>query len=629
MSDELLSIPPTSIGLNMKPALRLLPALGRRAILSTPRLTPRYTLIPLQNPAQHRSFTSTSSRPDGYRPPAFPDAELPLGYVEPPRSERMASAKSGFRLFVKYCAYGFTILGVFTMSFFEGMHYYVEWYKLPQSSSDTDDEYGWEDEMISWTGGSKGGSSPRLGVSGRHAVRAAWMAQEWGFEGGRQESVADQAFFEPDSMLLKRLKRSEQRPRERGFQVDKGYLYADQYIEQALNVARNKGMEFPPELSITRPPGPSPALSAPQRSPSSTVLSSESHADPLVVDLLLLRANNYEKISRPAALVSAKEIYERALNTMSSDGSPRQNADVMRLAKKVGDLCERIGAGDEALLWYDWGLHRIGVDLQQLSTKRSSWLGDDTSTLSASSLTSSPVLLRATLSLLSAASTHYATHSRLDEAWNVQNTSLSLFPDRQPLLPLSPSEENASAALHSTWLRNRHTMFNLHQASVAHALKKNKEAMDLADRASTRADRDLTLIDPIPSVYASSTISSLYQPSQQLHRDALLLAAEASFIRGRFLEQQKRPDLALIAGCFERAADLSGQESGKTEETAMGKDWHRYWRNYVRIKEQLGEVVPSPFDREEAVVEGMEAQIVREIQKALKSLGTIFGGESK
>ena len=540
----------------------------------------------------------------------------------------MAEAKNGLRMFVKYCVYGFTILGVCTVSFFEGMHYYVEWYQLPQASNNTDDEYGWTDEMLSWTGGSKGGTSSRLGLSGRHAVRAAWMSQEWGFEGGRQEKVADQAFFEPDAMLLKRLKQSEQRPRGKGFEVDRGYLMADRYFDKALSVARSKGMEFPPDLSVTRPPGPPPTTSTPQPSITITVTTPVAHADPIVVDLLLLRANNYEKISRPASLVSAKEIYERVLNVTASDGSQRQNAHVMRLAKKVGDLCERIGAGDEALLWYDWGLQRIGVDLQQLKSKRSSWLGGESSALPSGSLSTSPVLLRATLSLLSAASTHYATHAQLDEAWNLQNTSLSLFPDRQPLVLISPSKEDASASLHSTWLRNRQTMFNLHQASVAHALKKNKEAMDLATSASTRADRDLTLIDPIPAVYTSSTMSPLYQPSQQLHREALLLAAEASFIRGRFLEGQKRPDLTVIAACFERAANLNAQESGKTEETAMGKEWHKYWRNYVRIKEQMGEPIQNPFELEEAVVvDGREAKIIKGIQNGLKSLGAVFGGE--
>ena len=605
----------------MRPVLRLLPALGRKA----PKAIPPTIIILRTNPIALRPFASTSSRlrPENYRPPVFPDADTPLGYVEPPKSERMERAKFGFRLFVKYCAIGFTVLGVCTISFFEGMHYYVEWYGLPgpPTTGEIDDEYGWSDELISWTGGSKGGTSPRLGYTGRHALRAAWMAQEWGFEGARQASVGDQAMFEPDSMLLKRLKKTEKQPRERGFETDHGYLYADQYFDKALNVARNKGMVFPPELSITRPPGPPTATSSARPSATAVVVASSPHADPLVLDLLLLRANNSEKISQPASLVSAKETYERVLGVTTSDGSPQQNAHAMRLAKKVGDLCERIGAGDEALLWYQWGLQRIGVNLQDLGSKRSTWLGSETN---------SPVLLRATLSLLSAASTHYATHGQLNEAWKLQNLSLSLFPDRQSFPSFSPSKDDASATLHNTWLRNRQTLFILHQASVAHALKKNKEAMDLADTASTRADRDLPLIDPLPSVYTSSTTSPLYQPSQQLHGEALLLAAESSFIRGRFLEQQKRPNLPLIAACFERAADLSAQESGKTEETAMGKEWHRYWRNYVRIKEQMGEEVPNPFDMEEEVIEGMEARMVKGIQNAIKSAQSMFGGgESK
>ena len=583
-----------------------------------------------------RPFTSSPSRL-AYRPPILPDADLPLGEAEEPQSERLKHAKLGFRMFIKYCAWGFAMLGVGTLGLFEGTHWYIEWYKLPPTSDypssasssssrspasshdevdPTDPEdYGWDDELVSWTGGHLGGTSPKLGYKGRHALRAAWMALYWNTTLERS-AVPQQGLFEPDFMLLKRLESAESHP---AIQADKPGRSVDAYLTTALDVARSKGMVFPPELSITRLPGPPPPPTS--RSTVSTTV----ECDPVVRDLLLLKASNLERISSPSSLIDTKEIYERILFSTSSDRTPRQEARVMRLAKKVGDLCQRIGADQEGLQWYGWGLARTGIQLDGLAAKKSSWLGSSDSSdfkLPVAPSSTSPALLRAEISLLTAAETYYATHAQLPAASNIQSAALTLIPT--PSGPLSPpTKDNAEAVLHQTWLANRQAMLNLHRASVAHA-QRDTSALSLAETASAQADRLLPLVEPLSPIYIPAHPTALAEPARQLHRDSILLAAESSFTLGRLIETSRRPDLERVARCFERAADLDARQSGRTEESTMGNEWHKYWRNYVRTKAQLGEAVESPFTDKEVEWKGRDEMILDALSRGVEKFISFF-----
>ncbi|ORX37691.1 hypothetical protein BD324DRAFT_650245 [Kockovaella imperatae] len=550
-----------------------------------------------------RRLTSSSTRSAAYRPPVLPEADLPLGAVDSGRSERIERVKIGLRLFVRYCGWGLVIVAIGLGGLFEGAHLYVEKYKLPpvgdvdsgstsrlrssttgenvDESSSTD--YGWEDEMLSWTGGSTGGTSPRLGHRARHALRAAWMSTHWNRT--NQATLAEQGWFEPDFMLLKRLQ-AEEANAPPPMLVEQSALSMDKYLNTVIQMAKSNGLSFPPELSVTRPPGP----------PDST--KEGSMCDPVVRDLLLLKASNLERMATKTALVDAKEIYERVLIATIPRGTStsRQDARSMRLAKKVGGLCERIGADKEASQWFDWGLTRAGIHLNSLSSSApssSSWFGSSTPRLSFDPSGLSPAMLRATISLLTSVESYHATHAQLEAAWNVQSAALSFFPQRWQTNS-ALEQDNAAAALHQSWLQSYQATLQLHHASVAHAIK-NKSALSIAEEASSLAEQNLKVMDPVPSFYQPPESSALTEPARQLHRDALLVAAESSFTLGRLLETTRQPDLSKVADLFHRAAELDAKQSGRTEETVTGGEWHKYWRNYVRVKALMGETVEPPF----------------------------------
>jgi hypothetical protein len=453
---------------------------------------------------------------------------------------------------------------------FEALHQYVETGPMGYPSRGND-EWGWEDEVQGWTGGPKGGTDPRLGWKARHALRAAWMCQNWG--AGDASLSSRQGFFEPDYIAVKGMIGVDPdvvRP-------DRGFEMANGFFDIALEAGRVRGLVFPPTLSVLRPAGPPTSINPIQ-------------GDPAVVDILLLKANGLERLGTQAALGQAKEIYEQVVASTHSDSSPVHEARVMRLAAKVGSLCARMGDGEEALAWWGWGLQRVGLELpsrvQEVKTEARTWLGKSPEPEQAVLPTSlPPPILRATISLLISSATHLATQSHVPGAASLQTTALTILPAPAPIP--QPNATTAPATLHHTWIEQRSSLLALHLASTSYAL--GRPALNLATVATTRSDDVLSALTPIPPLYTKS-----FGPiAKQLHRDALLTAAEAAYTRGVLLERQLNPPLNIAAECFERAMSLNASESGSSEPAEMGREWQKYWDSHARVKQKLGQVVST------------------------------------
>lgn len=447
---------------------------------------------------------------------------------------------------------------------FEALHQYVESGPMGFASRGND-EWGWEDEVLGWTGGPNGGTDSRLGWKARHALRAAWMCQHWG--AGGSSLSRRQGLFEPDYMAFKGMIGVDPdvvRP-------DRGYEMANGFFDIALEAARLGGMVFPSTLSVLRPSGP----------PKTT---SDTQGDPAVVDMLLLKAGGLERIGTQAALAQAKELYERVVTSTRSDGGAVHEARVMRLATKVGLVCARLGDGEEALAWWGWGLERVGLELptrlQEVKTEAKAWFGKAPEAQQLALPTSlPPPVLRATVSLLIAAATHMATNRHISGAASLQTTALRILPAPAPID--KPTPFTASATLHHTWIEQRSSLLALHLASTSYAL--GRPALNLASVAATRSDDVLAALTPIPSIY----LRLHYAIVKQLQRNALLTAAEAAYTRGRLLERQPNPPLAVVADCYERAMSLDASESGLTEPAEMGREWQKYWDSHARVKRAL------------------------------------------
>lgn len=422
-----------------------------------------------------------------------------------------------------------------------------------------DDEYGWEDEIQGWTGGPKGGTDPRLGVRGRHLVRAAWMYQTWG-AGPNFSAIRGQGLFESDYNHYEAIRgmigaEATERP-------DEGFEMAKRYLDAALDIVKAKGLVFPPMLSVLRPAGPPSNVSTTQ-------------GDPMVVDLLLLKAGTLERIGTREGTAEAKDIYERVVSAIHSDSKGKQEARIMRLAQKMGTLGARLGDQKEALAWWTWGLRRVGVDLPE--EKKEHWFKSD----KPMDLPAMPAsTLRATISLLTTASTHFASTSQIARANAIQATALSLLPAPRPIP--QPDSSTAGATLHHTWIEQRSSLLTLHLASTAYAL--GRPALNLAGIAADRADHVLEAINPVPMAYTRA----LAPIAQNLRLDSISTAAEASYTRGLLLERQPNPPLQTIAELYDRAITLNTDESGEGEGEVQ-----KYHTSMARVRQKLGQPVEN------------------------------------
>lgn len=321
---------------------------------------------------------------------------------------------------VKYIIVGTVTIGALSLIGVEGAHQYVERVMLavpahldfmdtfPDATPDTadtaaasaplkhhrdhltpqdEDYYAWAEENDSWTGGSIGGTSPALGFTARHALRSAWICQTWG-QGLTGSSIAREGgdLGGGRTQVMKGMIGSDARVRTNRAEaalkagvnvVDPGYEMAEVYIASAIAEAKKKGVVFPEELSVMRETFPSDGVNA-LNEPSAAPLPSR-----IAVDMMIRHAEVLERIGTPAALHRSQEVYERVLRSVlpytmrqrvtafqdATSQVSRQDfiaavreAEVLRLAKKIGDVNARIGDNDTARGWWTWGLSRVDLE---------------------------------------------------------------------------------------------------------------------------------------------------------------------------------------------------------------------------------------------------------------------------
>lgn len=460
---------------------------------------------------------------------------------------------------VRYLVYGIITIGGISLTAFEGLHIYLENVSLAAPSRISSDEYGWEEETPSWTGGAKGGTDSRLGWKARHALRAAWICQEIGAGGSGSGSIGRSSTLHPTMGAIAG----------RVNQIDRGYELAEEYIDLAINQARKKGLKFPPNLPA------SVSLSGP-----SDFTGEKSEVDPTAVDLLLLKAGVLERIATDTSLLQAKDVYQQIFHAISGE------ARRIRISTKIGDLEARTG-GDGAQ-WWTWGLSTAGVavphtTVEVVAEKAKGWFSSNkqspvpvasTPTGPSTSSQLSPPVLRATITALISMEASLAKSGNLTQASAYQDLALSLIPQSPTQTPASDTAE-----LHDLWLSHRSALLQLHKTSVTHAL--GHPAFALAQSTTTSAEAALAGLP-------TTSPSNLSHAAKLLSRDAHLAAAEANYIKGVMLEKQGVNEaLEPALESFERAMSLSSADG----EDVKGEEWSRYWRSYARVKSKMDKLL--------------------------------------
>ncbi|EIW85195.1 hypothetical protein CONPUDRAFT_135011 [Coniophora puteana RWD-64-598 SS2] len=459
-----------------------------------------------------------------------------------------------FKRFFQYTFVGFVALGITGWTAFEGAHMWVEHVGMAPDRDEQVHRWEWDRDAEKWSGGDAvGGTNQSLGYKARHAIRSAWMAQNWGT--GSSSSVVSS--------------KSGRNGQDSGLNlVDARLEYAQSFLRAALRIAEER-------------------------------VASGSLRPQTLGDLLARHASIMERIGTREALFESRSEFERVWA-----GLPGKGPDSARVALKLGDLNYRLGDTEDAVSWWTRSLQLTQGD----STESPSSLP-----AVASTIPSSPSAQRTLISTLVSLSAFYSTSGQLKQAKSLQEASLDLMRS----VPSPPNLASASPpqALHSLYVLHRSSLLSIHLAEVMYALHLPKDssvqyltqaaesservALALAGLPFTRQPNTATPSLPQPPasgaglvpVYAKSTAMS--KPAKSLLRDARRSAAEAWNLIGILKEGSKKPDMEGALDCYERALGWAGVAKeraggvGEAGEGTLEAEWKVLWANYTRAREAV------------------------------------------
>ena len=449
------------------------------------------------------------------------------------------------RLLFKLSAIAVFAVGSSVALAFEGTHQYVEHVQLAPESDPDIRKWGWNSLTERWTGDPRrGGTDPALGIRGRHIVRAAWMASNWGV--GHNTAVVN-SNANPTTGL----------PGPGGSRViDAALQKTDHFLRSAIRIAEEK--------AASGTLGPS-----------------------TLNDLLLHHASVLERLGESSRGICKSE-YERAW-AISPDP---------HVAWKLGDLNSRSGQTDDALAWWT---RAILLACDKKSDGREPILAVP------STAPSSPQAQRTLASALVSVSAFYATSGQFKKAQQVEESALNLIrsiPPPASLATASPAQAlHALFLLHRSSLLSIHLAEVLHaqkQPSMT-----SIQWLTSAAESSERIAYALTGLpldgfqrrDSVPQsqdrpllrTYLSS--HSMNRVASNLLRDASRTAAEAWHLIGVLHEASDGQASGKALMCYERAVEWAGKTVPQSDAKVAGDgtleaEWNALWKNYTRLRQQ-------------------------------------------
>lgn len=471
----------------------------------------------------------------------------------------MQNTVNGLKIYVrlaKYTIMGLLGAGLIAWTAFEGTHIYIEAVEFAPESDEEVKRWEWDQEAEKWSGGDAGGTDPALGFKGTHAVRSAWVAQNWG-TGPGSSVIGSNAFSG----------RGPSGPG--GLNVVEGRLeVAQDYLSIALSIAEDKK------------------------------LSGKLH--PQTIERLLIRhAALLERIGSHASWFEARSQLERVWDSLSA-----QDPGAARTALKLGNLNHRLGDAEDAVAWWAQAIELTESTRGKEANKFIPTVPESAPT--------SPFAQRTLISTLVSLSAFYATSGQLEQARAVEEASLDLL--RSITFPNSLQSASAPQELHTLYLLHRSSLLSIHLAEVLFALRSpipaSLERLSGAAESSERVALALTGLPRIHPDAPSSDIphppsseapllkvftksKSLNTPATSLLRDARRTAAEAWNLMGILHEDTEgsQPEKALQ--CYERAlgwAGVSGDRPGGVADPGEGiseAEWKVFWANYLRARDAV------------------------------------------
>lgn len=482
------------------------------------------------------------------------EKETPWRQVTTPHSsvlvEENFAKHSLFVLDVARRGIKFSLLGLLTLVTtaavgYEGLHLWIEHKELAPEKDPEVLKWQWDSTIQRWSGDAlKGGTDPGLGFKGRHIVRSAWMAQNFGV-GFSTAVVGGEATTNNEEGL----------PGPAGIKViDAELQRAEDFLKIAIDLATRN------------------------------MIDSKLHPGTLSV-LLTHHADVLERLGF-SFWPAAKAQYEKVWETLPDRGS----LEAAQIASKIGDISSRLGEGEAA---WSWWARAIYITLEKTATSEP--LQNQVPTTAPTS----PLAQRILIGTLISQSAFLASSGQLKRAASLEEQALALLRSIGPPVPTVTS--TLPQTLHALFLLQRSSILSVHLAEVLHGLRKSasssiqwltsaaesseRVASALTGSESQPKPGDLSLIVDGPLLPGYSTSPSMNRSAKGLLRDARRTAAEAWNLIG-VLQESHDPRAALE--CYERALSWAGTPGDKngTRQLAQGtfhSEWDIYLDNYNRV----------------------------------------------
>ena len=462
----------------------------------------------------------------------------PLNVITKNYSNPASFATEYFGRVFKYSFVGLLTLGVTLGTAFEAAHFYVENVALAAEIDPDARKWEWDLQGDRWSPRGSGGTEPTLGFRCRHAVRGAWMAQNWGTGSG--ESVIGG----PNSSSTPNV-------------VDSATQSAQDFLKIAISMAMTN------------------------RANGSNI-----SEDALRI-LITRHATLLESLGYRDSLLEARSELERMWKAF-----PPSGVEASQIAQRLGDLNRRLGDFDDAIVWWT---RAIQLAQGKEPTTRIPLVVP-------ASVPSSPLAQRSLISTLVSVSAFYATIGQLKKAQETETLSLDLIRlIKQPesFSSSSPGEAlhalyilHRSAILSIHLAEVQHGLGSSPETSIqwlTNAAESSERVAFTLSEATHRASRRETPLSTIarsPLITSYSGSTSMQRPASSLLRDSRRSAAEAWHLIG-LLTEGSRPGCSKAAEYYGRALGWIGIDAEKLDEGVLpqvDEEWTPLLKNYIRVK---------------------------------------------
>ncbi|RXW15062.1 hypothetical protein EST38_g10792 [Candolleomyces aberdarensis] len=431
---------------------------------------------------------------------------------------------------------GGALLALTAYGGFELTHQYVERVKLQPEVDEEIKKYQWDVSGEVWQADPViGGTDPALGYAGRHALRAAWMAHNWGVGPPELSDIAEGVS-----------------------PADIPDLYAAEYLRRALRVAEDKA--------------------------------TSSQLRPLTIPALYnLSASLLERMGNAFPDLT-KDHFELAWRGYSGQG-----LRAAHIALKLGDISFRRHQNEEAQKWWKISIqlsqgsatpNSVGALLEPTTLPSSPWA----QRIVASTLISLSAFYAQTGKLKDAENFEEHSLAYLRSIPTPDSITQASPPQALHALFLLQRSSLLSIHLAEVLSAQKKSILSSIQYLTAAAESSERVARALAglplhQNAGTPQLEVPKGEDQISSIFSSSP--SMRPVASRLYRDAKRTSAEAWNLLGVLYEQKEGSASKSALQCYERAVEWAGKREGEgisANEAVTEKDWKVFWSNYQKAK---------------------------------------------